>query len=137
MTEISGGEVAQVIAPRINIGRWCAGLAVVMWYGAEAGAWSFVVHLPGGRVLGILYLVLNFGLAIRAGNDLLMWLVAASKALEEKRKFEAMGMKAAVRWAWEKEMHDALTLPVDQLKKDARFKPSNEWVEKALGSASE
>lgn len=129
----SGKEVAQVLAPRINIGRWCAFLAVVMWYGAEAGAWPFLVNLPGGRVWAMLYMLLVFGFAIRAGHDLLMWLAQANEALKEKRKFEKMGVKAAVRWAWEKEMHDAWTLPLDKLKTDPRFSAPPEWVAKQLG----
>jgi hypothetical protein len=101
-------EVARVIsAPRINIGRWCALLAVVMWYGGKAGAWRFVVDLPGGNVWGMLYMLLTFGFAIRAGHDLLMWLAQANDALNEKRKFESLGMSAAVQWAHEKDMRDA------------------------------
>jgi hypothetical protein len=101
-------EVARVIsAPRFNIGRWCALLAVVMWYGGKAGAWSFVVSLPGGNVWGMLYLLLTLGFAIRAGNDLLIWCFEAHKALSEKRKFEAMGLSAAIKWAHEKEIDDA------------------------------
>ena len=82
-------EVARVISPRINIGRWCAFLAIVMWYGGNAGAWNFVRNLPGGRAWAMLYIFLEFGFAIRAGHDLLMWLAQANDALNEKRKFES------------------------------------------------
>ena len=59
-----------------------------MWYGGNAGAWSFVLNLPGGRAWAMLYLLLQFGFAIRAGHDLLMWLAQANDALKEKRKLE-------------------------------------------------
>lgn len=102
-------EVARVIStPRINIGRWCTLIAAVMWYAMNpAGEW--LDRVSGGGGLSTLYVLVTFGFAIRAGHDLLRWLARANEALNEKRRFEAMGMSAAVQWAHEKDMRDAET----------------------------
>jgi hypothetical protein len=99
-------EVARVIsAPRINIGRWCAFIAAVMWYAMNPTS-EFLVRLSGGGGLSMLYILVTFGFAIRAGHDLLMWLAQANEALNEKRKFQAMGTSAAIEWAHAQEMRE-------------------------------
>lgn len=99
-------EVARVVsAPRINIGRWCALIAVVMWY-AMNPAGAFLFRVSGGGGLSMLYILVTFGFAIRAGHDLFMWLTQANDALKEKRKFEGMGTSAAIEWAHAQEMRE-------------------------------
>lgn len=100
-------EVARTNSARFNIGRWCAFIAAVMWFGRE-GPMVFFSKMPDGGVSGMVYLLVLFGLAVRAGNDALVWLFAAHNALSEKREFEAKGLSAAIQWAHAKEVNDAM-----------------------------
>lgn len=102
-------EVARVVtAPRIkNVGGWCAFAAVVLWVFRD-GPWTFLGTLPGAGWWRTAFLLVLFGLVVRAGHDALMWLFEAHNALQEKRRFEAMGVPAAIKWAQEKEINDAI-----------------------------
>src|SRR3954466_6922343 len=77
-------EVVQVKSKPLNIGQICFWSAIAMWVGAEMGAWRWLVEAPGGRVTGMLYILVMFGFAIRAIHDAGMYLFAAAEALKEK-----------------------------------------------------
>jgi hypothetical protein len=98
-----------------TIGQLSFWTAVSMAVAGYFGLFRWLEETPSGRLWGMMYVVLGLVCAFKALSDIGEYLREAVRARREKQEFEAMGLSAAVEWARRKEIHDALTLPLDRV----------------------